>query len=338
MLQEKDVRTSRVFQFQYPVDQFGNLLPTDVEIVINAPDFSPPLQSKTVTVNPDSQHDEEFNRVEEFTLIPLISGELQIIVEIHQLLDGNRNKVGSKPMHTMSKDNPSLFAKHRVMSLMLHATGVETQMNDTPPKPVAENLSTSPEAKQEINNYYAPVYQGDGGNMENRIDNSRTTDSSISIGGDYVAGDKIGGDKIGGDKIGGNKIVTSGNVTTGDTYTFSGTFNNTNINVNSTLSNVKQTIGALPRADEATKAYLQQLITKLDEALQQAPADKADEVEAVAQYAEEFVGTANSDKPNKVKMQISADGLKKAAENLAAIVPNVVQIAGAIVAGILGLG
>lgn len=149
--------------------------------------------------------------------------------------------------------------------------------------------------------------------------------TNVYVGGDYVEGDKTGGDNI-------------TNSTTGDTFNMSGDFRGSNVNIKSTLTNVNQTIGALPNADDAAKAELQKLIAQLHEALQQAPADKADDADAVAQMAETFIETANSEKPNKMILQITGEGLKKAAENLAAIVPDVVKIAGAIVAGILGLG
>ncbi len=123
----------------------------------------------------------------------------------------------------------------------------------------------------------------------------------------------------------------------GDTYNFSGEFNGANVNVRSTLQDVNQTINSLPRANEADKAELQRQIAQLNRVLQEAPDDKKETADAIAQYAEALVETANSDKPNKIKMEISADGLKQAAENLAGIVPDVVKIAGAIVTGISAL-
>ncbi|MBE2225037.1 MAG: hypothetical protein IAF02_26090, partial [Anaerolineae bacterium] len=79
----------------------------------------------------------------------------------------------------------------------------------------------------------------------------------------FFQGDYVGGDKLGGDKVGGDKISTS------NTFNMSGNFSGAILNINSTLKNVNQTIGALPRADEDAKAALQQLITELQTALQQ---------------------------------------------------------------------
>ena len=210
--------------------------------------------------------------------------------------------------------------------------------------------------------------------MTQKIDNSKTTDNSVSVGGnvgagtavgkgasvkadtivggDYVKGDKIAGDKImSADKIdvgrvSGESVVAIGrgaqaagrDIHTGDNITMSGDFRGANVNVKATLTNVNQTIGALPQANETEKAYLQQLVTQLNETLQKAPADKAEEAEAVVKMTEAFVETAKADKPNKMMMEITGEGLKKAAANLAGIVPDVVKIAGALVAGILGLG
>lgn len=151
----------------------------------------------------------------------------------------------------------------------------------------------------------------------------------------HVAGDYLQGDKVGGDKVKGDKKSTNSQ---GDTFNMSGNFSGAIVNVKSTLTNVSQTISTLPQADDAAKAELQQLLRQLEEALKQVPPEKKQEREAVEQMTKMLVDTANSDQPNKSVMQISAEGLKKAAENLAGVVPSVVKIAGAIIAGILGLG
>jgi hypothetical protein len=87
----------------------------------------------------------------------------------------------------------------------------------------------------------------------------------------------------------------------------------------------------LPDADPSTKAELDKLISKLDEALQQVPPDKAEDAEAVAQSAEALVETASQEKPNKTMVEITGEGLKKAAQNLADVAPIVLTIATQIV-------
>ena len=175
-----------------------------------------------------------------------------------------------------------------------------------------------------------------------------TQKPNIIVQGDYIAGDKTAGDKVGGDKItvgnisGSNVAIGRGaaatsQTSTGDTYNMSGDFRGANLNINSTLENVNQTIGVLPRADEKTKAELQRLVAQLQENLQQVPAYKEEDAEAVAEMTETLMDAANKEKPNKQLLQITGEGLKQAAQNLAAIAPDVAKIAGTIVATILTL-
>ncbi len=121
---------------------------------------------------------------------------------------------------------------------------------------------------------------------------------------------------------------------TGDTFTMSGDFRGANINIKSTLTNVTQTIGTLPTDDPSAKDELERLIQELNDALQQAPDDKAEEAEAVAKSAELLVKTAAEEKPNKTMVQITGEGLKQAAQNIATVIPAVVTIATQIVAAI----
>ncbi len=71
----------------------------------------------------------------------------------------------------------------------------------------------------------------------------------------------------------------------GDTFHMTGDFRGAILNIKSTLTNVTQTIGALPDAEPSLKEELQQLIAQLQEALEGAPPDKAQEAEAVAKTA-----------------------------------------------------
>ena len=67
------------------------------------------------------------------------------------------------------------------------------------------------------------------------------------------------------------------------------------------------------------------------------PQEKADDAEAVADAAKALVDAANKAKPNKATLQITADGLKKAAENIAAVMPVVTGIAAQIVGAVFKL-
>jgi ElaB/YqjD/DUF883 family membrane-anchored ribosome-binding protein len=124
----------------------------------------------------------------------------------------------------------------------------------------------------------------------------------------------------------------------GDTFNMSGDFRGANVNVKSTLTNVSQTVGALPNAEEAVKAELQSLLTQLNDALQEAGKERPKEAEAVAQQAGMLVETATKEHPNPVMVNINAEGLKRAAETLASITPAVLTIVTQIIATILKLG
>ncbi len=192
----------------------------------------------------------------------------------------------------------------------------------------------------------------------------------IQTGGDYVGGDKVGGDKVQGDKISGN--ITTGTVSGsgiaighsaqstvrtvntsggdyaegnidkrtgsfvgGDQFAMSGNFSGAMLNIKSTLRNVAQRIGTAPQGDAATKAQLQALIEQLSTELQKVPAEQASAAEAVAETAKAAVEQATKPQPNKMLVQISAEGLKQAAQNLAAVLPTILPMAQHIAAVLL---
>jgi hypothetical protein len=131
----------------------------------------------------------------------------------------------------------------------------------------------------------------------------------------------------GGDYAEGHMDKRSGTFVSGDQFTMSGTFSGAILNIKSTLTNVAQSIGAAPNGDTATKAQLQALIAQLSAELQKIPAEKAGEAEAVAETAKAAVEQATKAQPNTTMVQISAEGLKQAAQNLAAVLPTVVPLA-----------
>jgi len=123
-------------------------------------------------------------------------------------------------------------------------------------------------------------------------------------------------------------------VNEGDTFKISGNFQGAILNINSTLENVVQTVGAMPGADDSARAQLQKLVAELSEALKRLPPDKAEEGEAIASMTRSLVEAASSEKPNKTMIQITGEGLKKAAENISAVMPAVVGIATQIVVAV----
>ena len=120
----------------------------------------------------------------------------------------------------------------------------------------------------------------------------------------------------------------------GDKITISDVQNSI-LNIKSTLTNVQQSVGSIPTGDEAARQELQGLIEQLNQALQNVPDNQKEQAEAVAVSAQAFVETAKTEKPNKTLLQISGEGLKKAAETLAEVAPVVVGIAGQVIALIM---
>jgi len=122
-----------------------------------------------------------------------------------------------------------------------------------------------------------------------------------------------------------------------DRFNLSGDFRGAIINIKSTLTNVQQSVGEIPSADETARKELEALIGQLSEALQKVPSGNEEKAQAVAETAKVLVDTARAEKPNKTMLQISGDGLKQAAQNLAGVMPAVVSIAGQIVMAVAKL-
>jgi hypothetical protein len=116
-----------------------------------------------------------------------------------------------------------------------------------------------------------------------------------------------------------------------DRFNMSGDFRGAIINIKSTLTNVQLSVGEIRTTDEATRKELETLIGQLSEALQKVPAENEEQAQAVAETAKVLVDTARTEKPNKTMLQISGEGLKQAAENLAGVMPIVASIAGQII-------
>ena len=125
-----------------------------------------------------------------------------------------------------------------------------------------------------------------------------------------------------------------------DRINLSGDFRGSIINIKSTLTNVQQSVGEIRTDDQHARKELEKLIGQLSEALQKVPAESQEQAEAVAESAKILVETAKAEKPNKTMVQVTGEGLKQAAQNLADVMPAVVTIAGQIaltVAKLIGI-
>ena len=116
-----------------------------------------------------------------------------------------------------------------------------------------------------------------------------------------------------------------------DQFNLSGDFRGAIVNIQSKLENVQQTVGDLHGTDDTARQELHDLIGRLSQELQKLPEGKKEEAEAVAETAKVLVDQAKAEKPNKTMLQISGEGLKQAARNLADILPGVLSIATQIV-------
>ncbi|HTP01912.1 MAG TPA: hypothetical protein VMJ64_11110 [Anaerolineales bacterium] len=120
----------------------------------------------------------------------------------------------------------------------------------------------------------------------------------------------------------------------GDEIRISGNYSNVILNIKSTLTNVQQTVGTMPAVDDASRQEVQRLLGQLSKELEQIPTSLQEQAQAVSASVQVLVDTAKAQQPNKPMLQITADGLKKAAENLAGVAPMVVTIAGQVVTAI----
>lgn len=120
-----------------------------------------------------------------------------------------------------------------------------------------------------------------------------------------------------------------------DRFTMSGDFRGAFINIKSTLTNVQQSIGDISTDDAEARMELEKLIGQLNDALQKVPVEKQEEAEAVAETARALIDAARSEKPNKTLLQITGEGLQKAAKDLVKATPVVLHVAGQIVATVM---
>lgn len=118
----------------------------------------------------------------------------------------------------------------------------------------------------------------------------------------------------------------------GDKFELSGNFQGAILNIKSRLENVQQSVGSIDSQDDESLSELQKLIEQLNQTLQQVPQEKQEEAAAVAKTTEALVDQVKGEKPNRTMIEITAEGLKKAAQNLADVMPTVVPIAAQIVA------
>jgi peptidoglycan hydrolase CwlO-like protein len=112
-----------------------------------------------------------------------------------------------------------------------------------------------------------------------------------------------------------------------------------NINIDSTLTGVNQVIGSSNSLDGPQKAELEQMVAALTAELAKLKQDNADEKAAIETALKAAIAAAAKPPAERKKsiLELSAKGLKDAADLVKDIAPAVISTAGLIAKFILGL-
>jgi hypothetical protein len=113
--------------------------------------------------------------------------------------------------------------------------------------------------------------------------------------------------------------------------------NNNVVNINSTLTSVTQLVQTNFNIDSSSKQKIADLLDQLSDVLKDLPGENVDDGETVAELAKKLIENATKEKPNKKLIEISAEGLKKAAKDLEIIIPSVLLISEKLISFILSL-
>ena len=96
-------------------------------------------------------------------------------------------------------------------------------------------------------------------------------------------------------------------------------------------------LGAVAGDDPDARKTLETLVTRLNGLLETVPPDQKDHAEAVATYTDQLIDQAGAESPNKPMLQITAKGMKEAAQALAGVVPSAVTVVKEIADTVMGM-
>lgn len=99
------------------------------------------------------------------------------------------------------------------------------------------------------------------------------------------------------------------------------------INLKSRLENVQQNINLTGNQNAADRTELKALVEELFKLLNKVPKEQSDAAEVVAKRVETAVEETSKPKPDKEIIVFSLESLKKAAANLALVIPDILPIA-----------
>jgi len=112
---------------------------------------------------------------------------------------------------------------------------------------------------------------------------------------------------------------------------------NSIVNIGSVLHSVNQSIQENSYLSLSDRQEINLLLKELVDVLKQIPPENVDEAEAVEKMAKDLVENATKEKPNKKLIEISVEGLKKAAKDLSIIIPSVLLISEKLISFIIAL-
>ncbi len=110
-------------------------------------------------------------------------------------------------------------------------------------------------------------------------------------------------------------------------YTNFSNVSGSNVNIDSMLEQVTQSVNAIPRVTQAEREQLAALVLELSSILKEAPKEADEDARRIADRVDTLVKEAQQEKPDKEKVDFSLDSLRKAAENVATVLPTVLPVA-----------
>lgn len=102
--------------------------------------------------------------------------------------------------------------------------------------------------------------------------------------------------------------------------------------------NLTITVGSIPAASQDVREVLQKQIEQLVEVLKTVPADQTNKAQEVKMAAEDAVSEASKEQPDKKRLEVRGENLKKAAESLNSVTPVVFKIASQVAATLMMIG
>ena len=109
------------------------------------------------------------------------------------------------------------------------------------------------------------------------------------------------------------------------------------INIDSVLDNTTQTINKAPALPDEKRQELSKLVAELKSGMDSIKANYAEECQELAEALEKAVSKATQPQPKKSMLELTAKGLKEAAEVLADVAPTILKTATKIATFIVGL-